>query len=617
MADYTTSTNKLKVTELDFDAIKTALKTYLQGQDDFKDYNYDGSAISILLDVLAYNTHYNGFYINMLASEMFMDSASLRSSVVSLAKHLGYTPSSRRGASVYVDITLNGSGTALTIPKNAKFTSKIGNDVHTFLTTEAHTANYDSTDGTYKALQVELKEGVSFYTSYTVQGTNNEIFEIPNENVDTSTISVAVGGAVYTKVDDITELTSTSKVYYLQEGNQNTYEIYFGDGVNGVKPSNGDLVEISYNASSIGLDGNGATSFSLAEALVGATSATVTLSSINTRSFGGAERETVSSIRTQAPRQYASQKRVVTTNDYKTRLENDYNLVDSVRVWGGEENNPPEYGVVYVSVKPKSGYVLSEAEKTRLSEDILKKRNVVTVRPKFVSPDYLFVIVDATVSYDLRRTTRTVDQIKSIAKASISNYSSVNLSKFDQYFRYSVLSRVIDDSESGITNNNMVVAMKKRIRPVLRVEGTYRMHFDNAIHRPHKGHTNVIQSSLFTYRGNRNCYIIDRDGFLMVVSSSRADSTNVLNTVETDYGEMNILNPDVGSVNYETGEMFIGPFRPTTITDGSPFIYISAKPRIDDILGKENTIITIEPNDITVNCVDDTDRIPSNRVRDY
>lgn len=618
MSNYTTTTNKLKITELDFDAIKTALKSYLIGQDEFKDYDFEGSALNILLDVLAYNTHYNGFYTNMLASEMFMDSASLRSSIVSLAKHLGYTPSSKKGSIVYLDLVFEGAGSLMTIPKGAKFTTKIGSDIHTFLTTKAHTASFDPSDGKYKALNIEVKEGVSFNATHVVATQENQVFQIPNEDVDTTTLTVTAGGETYILADDITEVGATSKVYFLQEGNQNRYEIYFGDGVIGKKPSVSDMVQMVYSASMMGSDGNGASKFNLAESISGADLATVTLSSGWTRSSGGAERESTSSIKIQAPRQHALQKRLVTKNDYRTRLENDYNLVDSVRVWGGEENNPPDYGSVYVSIKPKTGYVISRGEQDRIAQDILKKRNVVTVRPVFVDPDYLFVVVDTTLAYDPRKTTRTAEQLKLLVKNTISNYNISNLGRFDEYFRYSLVSKKIDDTEIGIVNNNTNIAMKKRIRPILGVESSYTIKFHNPIYRPHAGHMHVIQSSGFRYRGVDNCYIIDKDSELMVVTSSSAQNdTTSQNTVEMYDGQSyNVINSFIGTVDYDEGTLHLNA-SPTTLNDGGQFIYFNAKPRINDILSGENTIITIETSDVTVRCIDDTDRINENKTRSY
>lgn len=630
MSDYITTTNNLKIAELDFDSIKTALQKYLQGQDEFKDYDFTGSAMNILLDVLAYNTHYNGFYTNMLASEMFMDSATLRSSVVSIAKHLGYTPSSRKGSSVYVDLAIDTTATSTTLSKNTKFTTKIGTDTYTFLAVKSHAARFNNDTKKYQISSVELKEGVAARASYIVAGTNNEIFQIPNENVDISTLSVAVAGEYYIKVDDITDVDATSKVYFIQEGDQNKYEIYFGDGIIGKKPSNGDQISISYNVSLLGSDGNGASKFFLADTITGATQTVVALSSGYTRSSGGAERESTSSIRVQAPRQFGLQKRVVTRHDYKTRLENDFNLVDSVRVWGGEENEPPQYGTVFICIKPKTGYVLSRAEENRIGQDILKKRNVVTVVPKFVSPDYLFVVPDIMFSYDPRRTARNADQLKTLVKANILVHGSNNLSKFDQYFRHSSFSRIVDDSEVSIMNSNMQIAMKKRFKPIIRVQGEYGILFDNPLYHPHAGHMRVIQSTLFKYGGQDNCSIIDKDGVLMIVSvGSKVESLNAidrpltnpagyqsggLNAYSSDYA---VVEKNIGSVSYDTGELRIKKFKVMSIGDGSDYIYIHAKPRIQDIIPKRNTIVTIDSADISVNCIDDTLRVVEDKVRSY
>jgi hypothetical protein len=567
----------------------------------------------------------------MLASEMFMDSASLRSSVISIAKHLGYTPASRKGASVRVDLVVE-SGASVTIPKNFKFTSKIGTDTYTFLTTEAYAAQYNTIIANYQIPSIELKEGVAARTTYTVLGTTNEIFEIPNEDVDASTITVAVAGEYYQLADDITEATSTSKVYFLQEGDQNKYQIYFGDGSIGKKPSNGDQVSITYNVSLLGFDGNGASKFFVADTITGATSSTVTLSSGVTRASGGSERETTSSVRIQAPRQFGLQKRVVTANDYKTRLENDYNLVDAVRVWGGEENEPPDYGRVYICVKPKTGQVLSGAEEQRIGQDILKRRNVVTVMPKFVSPAYMFIVPDISIAYDPRKTARTPDQLKNLIKANILAYVSNNLSKFDQYFRYSALSRVIDDTEAGIMNSNMNIAMKKRFKPIIRVQGEFSIHFDNPIYRPHAGHARVIQSTLFKYRNVDNCVIIDDNGILKIVSTgintdslySTIDSSDKTNPVSYQGGGLNAYSPDytvleknIGTIDYNNGDLRLRKFKTMKIKDGSDYVYIYAKPRIQDIIPKRNTIITIESDDITINCIDDTLRVAEDSVRSY
>jgi len=621
-ANYTTQSNKLKIVELDFDAIKKALREYLSGQDEFKDYDFTGSAMNILLDVLAYNTHYNGFYTNMLASEMFMDSASLRSSIVSLAKHLGYTPSSRRGASVNLDLIFNGVASeksTIVVPKNAKFTTKIGRDSYTFLTTQARSSSYNALTAQHELRNLEIKEGISLSRSYTFTGKTNETFEIPDENVDTTTLVVAAGGEIYTKADNFTEVSSTSRVYFLQEGNKSRYEIYFGDGVVGKKPNVEDFVQITYSTSQLGVEGNGATNFVLAESISGASSIDVSLSSGYTRSAGGAERESTSSIKLQAPRQFGLQKRLVTLNDYKTRLENDYNLVESVRVWGGEENNPPVYGTVFVSVKPRTGYVLSQAEQQRIADEIVKKRNIVTVNTRFVEPDYLFVIVNSTINFDPRQTSRNASQLETLVKARIQNYNSTQLSKFEDYFRYSTVTKLIDETETSIKNNTTFVAMKKRIRPTLNVRRAYQIEFNNRIYNPHSGHAPVIRSGLFRYGSIEDCFITDRNGDLVIAKSTRgygAEGMNVISMPEYDLLNERIIESSIGRVDYETGLMLFN-LNVSSILNNSEYLYFIATPNVNDIVPQRNTFVTIDSSDIIVDAVDDTNFIRENRVRSY
>jgi len=609
MSTYTTTTNKLKITELDFDRIKDALKTYLSGQSEFRDYDFTGSAMNILLDVLAYNTHYNGFYANMLASEMFLDSATLRSSIVSLAKHLGYVPSSKKGASVNIDVTFTGSGSSITIPKNTKFTTKINTDTYTFLTTETRVAKKDSTGDTYTVTGLNIVEGVYFTSSQTVIGRDNEVFSIPNDDIDLDTLVVAVAGETYIKADDITEIKSTDRVYFIQEGTSGLYEVYFGDGVIGKKVETGDTVQLWYNISMLGADGNGAKTFTLADNITGATSATISLSTGHTRSSGGTEREATSTVRINAPRQYTLQKRVVTADDYRARLINDYTAVDSVRVWGGEENKIPDYGSVYISIKPKTGYVLSYAERQKIAQDVLKKRNMINITPKFIDPHFVWIVPDVSVAYDPRKTVRDEDAIKTRVKNTILAYSSASLGKFGEYFRHSLLTRAIDDTEVAITNSTVRVKLKTRIKPVLRIRGDYTVRFWNQLHHPHRGHASNIKSTLFKFKGLDGCYLEDHDNEVYVVRSQTPD-------VQTNDYLTNKLQK-VGVIDYASGDLLLSDFMVQEIGDGSDYVYITADPESDDIIPQQNTILTIESGDITVNCVDDTRRIPEKKVQGY
>lgn len=596
---YTTTSNKLKITELDFDNIKTALKTYLKGQDEFKDYDFEGSALNILLDILAYNTHYNGFYTNMLASEMFMDSASLRSSVVSLAKHLGYTPASRSGAFTNVDITFTDvadSPTNVLISRATKFVSKINNQGYTFLNPSAAIATLQDDGTTYKATNVEIREGVYFTNSYVVAGLENELFEIPSEIVDISTLVVTLGGEIYQKVDEITEIKSDTKVYFLQEGRNGYYEIYFGDGIIGKAPSIDDVVEIAYFGSFLGVEGNGAKVFSAAQVIQNANyTVTVSLSEGYTRSSGGAERETAHSIRTQSPKQYGMQKRTVTAEDYRTRLLNSYDFVDAVRVWGGEENIPPDPGTVYVSVKPKTGYVLSDAERKYITNTILKSRNVVTITPKVVDPDYMFLILDCVISHDPRRTAKTTDQIETVVRETIKNYSVVYLDTFDEYFRNSLVTSQIDNSDVSITNSLVDVQIAKRIKTTIGDVRTFNVLFNNEIYHPHTGHESVLSSTTFSMFGVDGCTLYDKDGRVCV-------------------GKNGGLVRDVGSIDYSTGEVILNNVR----FDGpESIIEITIRPKFNNVSPPPGSILTIDPFDIGITMVDDTETIQSKSVQGY
>ena len=617
---YTTDTNKLKITELDFDSIKDALKTYLKGQDTFKDYNFEGSALNILLDILAYNTHYNGFYTNMLASEMFMDSASLRSSVVSLAKHLGYTPASRKGSAVDINFTLTMTSADATaartipLPKNTKFTSKINDLVYTFLTTEAATGSLGDDNQTYTFSNISLKEGVVFASQYEAEGTTGEVFTIPNENVDLDTLLVTKGGYIYNKADDITEISSTDRVYFVQEGRNGLFEIYFGNSPIGVGTETGENIQIEYFVTLLGEEGNGAKNFTLAT-VVDDSSHVYALTSTSAVSIAGAERETTDTVRIQAPRQYALQKRVVSADDYRARLLNDYSVVDAVRVWGGEDNDPPAYGKVFISLKPKDGYVLSEAERKVIKDDILQKRNMVTITPVFVDPDYLNLVLDCKVTYDGRQTVRNDIDLKAIVENVIRSYSTSTLEKFDEYYRNSVLTKNIDNSETSISNSLIDVKLKKSFMPTPGYKEKHIINFDNPLYHPHFDHMSILDSTKFTVGNFDNCSFTDRNGKVYI--TRRDSETGAVQASTAEEGVVGTLtNKDVGTIDYETGQVVID-YPITSIDDNSSSVHLTVVPRIENIISKQNTILTIGSSDISVEMINDVTVVESKKVQGY
>ena len=604
---YTTTTNKLKITELDFDKIKGALKSYLSGQTEFSGYDFEGSGMNILLDVLAYNTHYNAFYINMLASEMFIDSATLRSSIVSIAKQLGYTPSSRKGSTVNLDLTITGTGSSIRLPKNTKFTTSIGSGVYTFLTTETHIIEETGvSSGTYAGVGIEVREGLFTSSTFTAEGVENEKFLIPSVDVDLDTLVVALGGEVYSKATDITDITATSKVYFVQEGRQEKYEVYFGDGVVGKSPETGDQVELQYNLSMLGSDGNGAKIFTFADSVNGVTGITATLSSGYPRSIAGSERETAANIRANAPREFQMQKRVVTGDDYRARLLNDYGSIEAVRVWSGTDLDPPEYGRVYIAAKPTSGLRMSAAEKYRIQNELIKTRSVIGVQPVIVDPDYLTVLLDCSVTYDPRQTVRTEDQVVTVVKNAIANYSSTTLNKFDEIYRNSVLTREIDNSEISIKNSTTEVTMMRSFAVRAGTFADYRIDFSNPFHHPHAGHQSILRSVLFNIPGFTNVELFDLDGTIFIRRGIGSKNR----------GTTQFPRAAVGRISYTEGIVDLQLTVTGTVGLAST-LRLYANPESRDLSGARTIITTIDTTNSVIRMIKETDIIESKRVGSY
>ena len=361
---------KLRVSELDFDQIKNNFKSFLKEQDIFRDYDKDGSAISQILDILAYNTHYNAFYLNMVANEMFIDSATTRNAIISLSKLLGYTPKSRTGAkaNVNISITPDDAPSNITIAKNTKFNSVINGVNYTFLTDKSYSTTANADNSVVTIPNVSLVQGDSLTYRYTANTQDSsQRFTIPNRGVDHSTVTISIKEnsfttalSPYTLATDLLEVDSTSNVFFIEEGSDFNTEIKFGDGILGRKLKSGNIVIIDYNICE-GVMGNGANNFTVSTTVGGYSTATL---SINNKAEGGSDEETINSIRFNAPRHYNTQNRAVTKDDYKRIVLRDYPLAESIVVYGGEEADPPEYGKVFIGIKPKSGLYLTDSVKT-------------------------------------------------------------------------------------------------------------------------------------------------------------------------------------------------------------------------------------------------------------
>jgi hypothetical protein len=474
----------LQITNLDFTSIKSSLKTFLSQQDTLKDYNFDGSALSVLVDLLAYNTQYNAYYLNMIANEMFLDSAVLRNSVVSHAKMLNYTPKSAVAPKATINLTVNEVTTStLTLPKFTSFISEAINGVnYTFVTTDATTVNVTANTASFNDIQIS--QGIPSSYSYTVDTTANpqQIFEIPDTNIDTSTLLVSVQESstnltslTYTQVSDYLSLTPTSKVYFLQEGMNSNYQIYFGDNILGKSLVNGNIVNITY-ISTNGTSAFGANSFAILSA-VGGFSSTV-VNPVSSAS-DGADRESINSIKFTAPKAYAAQGRAVTKEDYVYLIQNNStNLpIDSVSVWGGEENEPPVYGQIFCAVKPSGAYTLTPTQKERLIEEVIKPISVLTVTPTIVDPDYTYVQLNTRVLYDPRLTTSNSGQIKQSVISAVNTFSDNTLNTFNSTFKTPTLITTIQNADPSIITNETNIRIQKKFYPRLNTRTTYYLNF--------------------------------------------------------------------------------------------------------------------------------------------
>jgi hypothetical protein len=485
------ASSKLSVAELDFDAIKSSLKNYLKSQSEFSDYDFEGAGINILLDILAYNTHYNSFYLNMVANEMFMDSASLRQSVVSHAKLLGYTPRSTTASEAIVDVTITKGAsdptTALIIPRFTAFNSQsLDGESYIFLATEdAITTNVGST---FTFSNVAIREGTSSSYVFTVSDIDNpkQIFELPDADIDTGTLVVIVQKSAdeteqttYTLATDSTEVSSTSAVYYLEEGGSGKYRIYFGDNIYGKKLTNGNLVSASY-VNTKGSASNGLNKFKLAtQLLAGSTSNVSTV--IN--SAGGSVRELVDDIKFSAPKSFISNNRAVTKNDYVTLINKKYPYFDAISVWGGEEQSPPVYGKVFIAAKPRLGYEITQTEKAYVINEIIKPFSILTVTPEFVDANYNYILLNVDVIYDPSTTSKTAGQIQSAVRNAISSFSQETLNSFTSTFKLSKLLRYIDDADTSISSSTADIFIQKRFSPLLDSAENYTLTFDTELRR--------------------------------------------------------------------------------------------------------------------------------------
>jgi hypothetical protein len=571
--------SNLRIAELDFDQIKTNLKTFLNAQTEFTDYDFEGSGLSTLLDVLAYNTHYNAYLANMVVNEMFLDSAVKRSSAVSIAKHLGYTPVSARGAVANLDIVVTNPSNlpaSLTMDRYTPFTSTVDGVPYTFLTTDAKTAQ--RVGSTYTFAGVDVTEGTLLNYSYVVSDiTPAAKYEIPNEAVDTTTIKVSVQTSssdtttsTYTLSTDITGIGSTSAVYYLEQNPQGKYQIYFGDGIIGKSLAAGNIITIQYlvaTGSAVNVSSTVSQSFTAGTTIGGSSAIAIT---VNSNSTGGANTESITSIKFNAPRVNASKNRAVTATDYEALILANYAGAESVSVWGGEDNDPPYYGKVLISLKPYSGFTISDATKNSIKTNILKSKQGITIIPEFVDPTYFYVNLTADIVYNSSITTLSSEQIKTQVNTAITDYFSTNLQKFNKEFIYSALTSAILAKNSSITSALVSLKLQRRIIPTLNTTNLFTGDTSIKYRNPLKPGT-ILSSYFFISVGGVSTLVKITDlPNETPPNDSGSGTLRLVNVVNNS-----IVATNVGTVNYGTGVISISGITPTGIPAGVTDIRIT------------------------------------------
>lgn len=593
----------LVVTGLDFDTIRANLRNYISSKPEFTDYDFADSALGTLLDLLAYNTYYNAFYTNMATNEGFLDTAQLYDSVVSHAKTLGYRPTSARSSSANVQLiftssTANSTFRSIRVPKNTRFTTTVNGAVYIFVAPQTYTITANTQGGF--ASHITISEGAPLTHRFLFNRTSNTSFVLPNKNVDTTsiTVSVTTNGNVQTYIpaNDVMTTNSSSQVFFVEAEREEKFKVVFGDGILAKQPQTSSIVTISYRVCN-GSIPNGANTFTLVDSTIqGQTNITVVPVG---RASGGAEIESIESVRYNAPRLYETQNRSVTADDYKRILLRDNPDIEAISVWGGEENDPPIYGKVFVSAKPKNSTVFSQNRKQEIVNNI-RKYNVQSIDVEVTDPAYLYIVPEVTVRYDPNATTLTPGELADNIANRIISFESEFLSKFDKSFRYSRFLDWIDSTDESIKTTNANIRMRKFFTLSLSGVNSYTINFNNAIQKlgpaelisgvsRHPGYGSVTSTS-FTYAEQESFFDDNGFGSLRVYYRSGAA---VLGRIYTAF--------NAGTIDYTSGTMQINSFLPSAFSGSG--ISLFASPVSPNITPVRNQILLLSQT--RVDLVDD------------
>jgi len=582
---------KIRIGKLDFQDIKDSLKNYLSQQTEFTDYNFEGSNMSQLLNILAYNAHYDALAANFLANEVFLDTATKRSSVISRAKELGYNSRSRRASSTQLNIKIanliNADTTSsVLLPKGTRFTTKVNDESFVFTTKEGVILDKQIELGAPIFVgTVTVYEGILTQNLSTYDGIDNTI-TIPNTDVDTTTIKVELyedsQWVEWTQPQSFMSVTSTSKVYMIQEG-FNGYEIYFGDGVLGKKPPANTPIRMTYIVTS-GDTANGASVFSLTSELNGVNSNTIITLTPNSPTAGGLLEESVESVKLNAKNSYGTQNRAVVADDYADLAQQNFEQVKEVLAWDGSTTTPPRFGKVVLCVKPTSGAVLSSVNKKIIS-DFLIRKGVGNIKIDFIDPEYINIEVDTTLKYSVSDLQLSPYELEYVVKDAITNYAGDSINKFRGVFRYSNLVSLIDSADYSISSNETIVTLNKEVRPNLYAPNNFVFTYSNQILK------GTFKSTKF------NDGILANKLFLMDVNGK-------IHSYYSINGKNVIYHANVGTINYITGDVVLNNILMSNVDDMK--FKLSVKPATLDIYSSQNIILTLVQSNIKVKAIKDT-----------
>lgn len=599
------STEALNTTALDFDGIKNNLIDFMRTQEEFADYNFEGSGLNAIMDVLAYVTHYNAVNANFALNEAFLDSSQIRESVVSHAKLLGYTPRSANAPSAYVNIEIvnpvnvkdvDGNNLTLIMERGTQFSTSVAGNSYTYVAVDEH-ATIANLDDKYIFNNVRIEQGRYLKSKYIFDKDTSEKFILPYEGVVSDSIRVTVQRSLesaeyqtFTLASNIAQLDETSEVYFLQESREGYYEVYFGDGVLGKALDNGNLIVVEYLVTD-GSNSNTASAFTLADSINGNSNAIVTTTQ---RAIGGTDREDIDSIKFNAPLAYVAQNRAITPDDYKAIILNNYGNVDAISVWGGEDEVPPDYGKVYISIKPKDAESLPFAEKEFIKSQYLKPKNLISIEPVIVDPTFTYIFNEVFYKYNPNITDLSVTALSNKVREAIRDFNDNSLKRFDGVFRYSNFLRALEDSDPSIINTFARVYMEKRIIPDMTQNAAYTIRYSSPIYIT-SSDDRVCISTEFQYNNVRARF-----------EDQLINGKRVMQIVTGDGSERRVLSQDEGYIDALNGIIYLSSFRPQALLSNDNFIAFQSLPNSNDIAPLRNDILSILVDDCSINGEADT-----------